>query len=218
VTGHLASPIGERAPTATVVLADRAIGMLRLAPSGVRTPRVVVDAQALGFAAVTFDVAVLAFVLFHVPDPRAALREVRRVLRPGGSIGVVTWSAVEAMPAFDVWQEELEAAGAAAVARDPKLVQDALMDTPDKLGGLLRECGFVDARARQVRCEHRFTAASLVEVQTRVGAAGRRLRTLTPERAAACRSRVVARIHALSQDELAFRPDVNWAVASAPRR
>jgi SAM-dependent methyltransferase len=215
-TGHLAQPIRERAPGSTIVLADRAVGMLRLAPTGTRASRIVVDAQDLAFAAGVFDVAVLAFVLFHVPDPRAALREVRRVLRPGGVIGVVTWSEVEAMPAIEIWKEELDAAGAAPVARDPKLIQDALMNTPDKLAALLSECGFVDAHATQARFEHRFTAATLLEVQVGVCGAGRRLQTLAPEGAATCRARVAARLHQLSDEELAFRPDVNWGVGTAP--
>jgi SAM-dependent methyltransferase len=215
-TGHLCRSIRERAPSSTIVLADRAVGMLRLAPIGGRTSRVVVDAQELAFAAGVFDVAVLAFVLFHVPDPRAALREARRVLRRGGAIGVVTWSEVEAMPAIDIWKQELDAAGAAPVARDPKLVQDALMDTPDKLAALLGESGFARAHATQAQFEHRFTAATLLELQVCVGGAGRRLRTLTPDGAATCLARVAARLHQLSDDELMFRPDVNWGVGTAP--
>lgn len=42
------------------------------------------DAQALPFPADTFDTVVCTFALCTIPDDRAAVREVRRVLRPGG--------------------------------------------------------------------------------------------------------------------------------------
>jgi len=44
------------------------------------------DAQALGFASESFDVAVATCVFCSVPDPVRGLREVRRVLRPGGQL------------------------------------------------------------------------------------------------------------------------------------
>lgn len=48
------------------------------------------DVQALSFADDTFDVAVAAWMLFHVADLDRALAELARVLRPGGRLVAVT--------------------------------------------------------------------------------------------------------------------------------
>ena len=42
------------------------------------------DAQQTGFEAASFDIAVAMFVASVVPDPRALLAEMKRVVRPGG--------------------------------------------------------------------------------------------------------------------------------------
>jgi SAM-dependent methyltransferase len=51
---------------------------------------VVGDVQALPFDEATFDVVVANFMLYHVPDVHLALREVTRVLRPGGRLVAAT--------------------------------------------------------------------------------------------------------------------------------
>src|SRR6266511_4107719 len=44
------------------------------------------DAQALEFHNSSFDTAVCTLALCSIPDPRAAVAEMRRVLRPGGRV------------------------------------------------------------------------------------------------------------------------------------
>lgn len=75
-----------------VVALDTEIGMLQ-ATAALATERqldnvtvVLADATALPWPDATFDIVHLHQVLQHVPDPRAVLRECRRVCRPGGIV------------------------------------------------------------------------------------------------------------------------------------
>ena len=56
------------------------------APADARLALVVGDALRLPFAANTFDAVICSEVLEHLPDYRAALKEIFRVLEPGGRL------------------------------------------------------------------------------------------------------------------------------------
>jgi ubiquinone/menaquinone biosynthesis C-methylase UbiE len=67
----------------------------------VKGPRLhfqVADAQALGMAGANFDAAVCRLGLMFCPSPLAALREVRKALRPRGRFCALVFSAPEANP------------------------------------------------------------------------------------------------------------------------
>jgi ubiquinone/menaquinone biosynthesis C-methylase UbiE len=49
------------------------------------------DAEALALPDGSFDLALCALGLMYVPDAGRALREMRRVLRPGGRIAIAVW-------------------------------------------------------------------------------------------------------------------------------
>ena len=50
------------------------------------------DAETLGLPDAGFDAVLCALGLMYVPDPEQALREMRRVLRPGGRVAIAMWS------------------------------------------------------------------------------------------------------------------------------
>ncbi|MHC4427432.1 MAG: bifunctional demethylmenaquinone methyltransferase/2-methoxy-6-polyprenyl-1,4-benzoquinol methylase UbiE [Planctomycetota bacterium] len=73
-------------------LARRKAARRRWGP-GVRPPRYLeADVMALPFAAGSFDVVSIAFGIRNVAEPRRALSEFRRVLRPGGRLVVLEFS------------------------------------------------------------------------------------------------------------------------------
>jgi SAM-dependent methyltransferase len=86
--GDLARRIADETG-ATVVATDLSPHMIELARSAGVDARLA-DVQDLPFADGSFDVAVAAWMLYHVPDLDNGLRELARVLRPGGRLVAVT--------------------------------------------------------------------------------------------------------------------------------
>jgi SAM-dependent methyltransferase len=118
ITADLAVLVRE---VVAVEIDDDAAAITRagLAERGITNVEVVVgDVQGLALPDNAFDVVHAHQVLQHVTDPVAALREMARVTRPGGVVGVrdsdyAAFAWFPELPALDRWRELYRAAARA---------------------------------------------------------------------------------------------------------
>lgn len=178
--GTLLGDIQTAAPSATVVAVDCSEGMLARAPAGF--PRSVMDVACLGLAPATFDVAVMAFMLFHVRDAGQALREMRRVLRPGGTVGTITWDGEPHFTAQRVFLEELDTHGAAP--GDPCFSDHTPVSSPLRMKDMLASAGFDSVHAWTAAFDHPYTMEEFIAIRTSRGQTRQRFESLKPERRA----------------------------------
>ncbi len=70
------------------------LSFARTRPGAARATFLQGDAMALPFGAARFDAAVMALVIFFVPDPAKGVAEMARVVRPGGQVAAYVWDAL----------------------------------------------------------------------------------------------------------------------------
>jgi ubiquinone/menaquinone biosynthesis C-methylase UbiE len=169
-TGTLAIEILRRWPQVAVTAIDASGGMVEAARAAAarhlgtkqrdRLDLRVALADDLGLADSSIDVAVSSFVLQLVPNRARALREVRRVLRPGGVFSWVSWLAHSAPWApdsdFDAALED--------VGEEPREWSDRPGDLRDieAAAAQMRRAGFADVRATAGELAHPFTIDGFV--------------------------------------------------------
>ena len=209
--GALLPAIQRSAPSATILGVDRSLGMLNLAKEKHPGPLAQMDVQDLALPADQFDSAVVAFVLFHLPQPAQSLKEVHRVLKAGGTVGTVTWGAEHAPPANSVWDEELNAVGAQTFEL-PAVENRSCCDSEGKMTALFEQAGFVSVKAWREAIEHRWPPEDHFEYQMR-GTSLLRLQSLSADDRETCFRRVRQRLAGASEEEYSYRGEVVMVTA-----
>ena len=95
-SGDVALTLRRHCPRAQIVGADFCVPMLREAVRKGTAPVVAADGLALPFAPAAFDVVTVAFGLRNMASWPGALREMQRVLRPGGHVLILDFSVPRA--------------------------------------------------------------------------------------------------------------------------
>jgi SAM-dependent methyltransferase len=167
----------------------------------------------LPLPAASFDVAVSSFVIQLVPSRARALREVHRVLRPGGRFACLTWQAVnERFEPDEVLDDVLYDLRIELPERGP---EPRPYSSPQAAAAELRRAGFRDVRARVEWLEHRYGAESYtdmlehwIEDDLFAGLGIRRRRLL--------RSRLLDELRRLDPAAFVWRRPLVSAVATRP--
>ena len=170
-----------------VVITDGAEAMVaaasrRVDESGAPGVSVVrMEAEWLDAETASFDAVLSRWGYMLVVDPEAALREARRVLRPGGRIAIAAWRSIDQNPWMEISRNEFESRG---------LTTPPAPDAPDpfrfgldgKIAEVLLAAGFVDVRVESVELVWRL--ASLDDwwehMRSTSSILGRAARELTP--------------------------------------
>jgi SAM-dependent methyltransferase len=108
-------------------------------------------AEALALSGESFDIAYCQFGLMFVPEPLRALREMQRVLRPGGRVGIAVWSVPEKVGLFLIPHIVAPALPPAAGEAPPSPMS---MGAPGLIEDLVAEAGFRDVVRHSVTIAH----------------------------------------------------------------
>ena len=154
-TGDLAVA-ADKAGAAGVVGLDFSERMLeRARRKGPRLEWVQADVLELPFDDGHFDSAVVGFGIRNVEDLEAGIRELRRVLRPGGRLGIleITTPRGPLAPFYKLWFDRVVPLlgrllpGGSAYTYLPASVRR--FPGPEELAELLGSCGFADVQFRR---------------------------------------------------------------------
>jgi SAM-dependent methyltransferase len=201
-TGTFAQLIAERCAPHEVQGVDPSEGQLAIARMRSRGAAFQQgDAMALPFEPQRFDAAVMALVIFFVPDPARGAAEMARVVRPGGLVAAYAWDVLGGGFPFDPIWEETRAAGAT-----PLLPPNPYAGRVEALHSLWSAAGLEAVEAREIVVERTFsTFEDYWATSTITGGVRPPLEAMSVEQRGKLKARVRARLPADSMGRVTWR-------------
>jgi SAM-dependent methyltransferase len=156
-TGDVAEAVAGRG--AQVIATDISPAMVEAARRrGIEGAELrVMDMQAIELPDESVDAAVSRYGYMLVPDPALALRETRRVLRPGGPLAFATWAPAKRNPWATAYGPVLIERGLQEPPKPGEPGQFALGE-PSRIEELVRGAGFEGVTVEEVSLEYRFAS------------------------------------------------------------
>jgi SAM-dependent methyltransferase len=156
-TGALTQAIVQHARPRSVTAVDPSPGFLEYARARVTGPVAfeVGDARALPVDTASVDAAVSGLVLNFVPEPARAVDEMRRAVRPGGTVAAYVWDYAEGMALIRLFWDAAAALDPAAADLDEG--RRFPLCRPDPLAALFTAAGLhgVEVRAIEIATDFR---------------------------------------------------------------
>jgi ubiquinone/menaquinone biosynthesis C-methylase UbiE len=171
------------------------------------------DAMRLPSGDDQFDAAVMALVIFFVPEPEKGLAEMKRVVKPGGSISAYAWDVLEpgGFPMMAM-QEEL---------RDmdivPMLPPRADVSRMDALRALWADAGLTDIASREIVVRRTFEDFADFWASVEIALAmGQGTHAMGAEAKARLKDRLSKRLPADAAGRISFTSRANAVMGRVP--
>jgi ubiquinone/menaquinone biosynthesis C-methylase UbiE len=172
------------------------------------------DALALPFADGAFDVAIMALVIFFVPDPAKSVAEMVRVVAPGGTVAAYAWDVLGGGFPLQPVQTELKAMGF-----NPTRPPTSEASTIEALQKLWGDAGLVEVETRRIDVQRSFVDfddywGAVAAAQT----LGELFAKMAPDALAGLKKRVRARVHEDTTGRISYGAWANAIKGRLPER